>query len=613
VNGDGVTDLLIGANGFDRGSFGNMGAAYVIYGKKTPGNEQTWAGLIDDPTQAGRKILDLGNLRTADGFMIEGEETVAGNFGRSVEGVGDVNGDGIDDIVVGAPGALPAGTGSAYVIFGSRDGQGTIANGRQTLSAQTMNPSQGFIIRGVSETGAQLGASVGAAGDVNGDGLADIMVNAPSQDRITGQTTVADVGRSYIILGKNNGEGWGQQSVGGRSILDLTNFGVGDGFSIVGRNVASENLGSTYTGGAIVDSSLISPGDLNGDGRDDLFINVLNADTNGRNNNGAGYFIYSTAAMGGGLSRTGTAAVDTLNGGGLADTINGGGGEDRLRGFAGNDTLIIGDGSFVRVDGGAGTDTLRLAGGSAINLDLSTLATGAIKDIEQIDLVVGSLANTLIVTEQSLLNLSSTSDVLKVFGDNNDQVTATGFANMGSVIENGITYKVYTSGSATLWVQQNVTVQGTTAQPSGYALKGFDGNQTLIVNDANFSLVDGGAGMDTLRLAGAEGFGLNLAAEAITDIEQIDLVAGSLSSTLTVTQQSLLDLSSTSNILTVLGDSGDKVIASGFIAGAQNQRINGTVYDIYTNGLAELWVQDGVVVETTPPAQGWAQQVVIAA
>jgi hypothetical protein len=245
-----------------------------------------------------------------------------------------------------------------------------------------------------------------------------------------------------------------------------------------------------------------------------------------------------------------------------------------------------------------GTDTLRLAGGTAINLDLSTLAAGAIKDIEQIDLVAGSAANTLTVTRQSLLDLSSTSDLLKVFGDAADSVTANGFATSGSVIEKGITYNVYTNGSATLWVQQNVTVAGATPQSSGYALKGFDGNETLIVGNANFSLVDGGAGTDTLRLAGAEGFGLNLstlAAGSVQNIEQIDLVAGSLNNTLTITQQTLLDLSSTSDRLTVLGGTGDTVNAAGFTAGS-NQTVNGITYNTYSSGLAELWVQQGVAV-----------------
>ena len=458
VNGDGVSDLLIGARLVDRPSFGNAGAAYVIYGKRTPpgqGGGQTWAGLINDPEMPGRKILDLGTLQTSDGFKISGENQ-NGQFGFSVEGLGDVNGDGFDDIVVGAPFATVNGavnTGSAFVIFGS-------ASGRQTLNIPNMTSAEGFIIRGDSAlTGntleQQLGLSVGAAGDVNGDGLADIMVNAPYQNRGAN----IDVGRSYIILGKNNGEGWGQ-SVNGQSILDLSNFGVGDGFSLIGEDRASEQLGNSGP-----DSSLISPGDLNGDGFDDLFINAHNGDTPGRTNNGEGYFIYGSRASGGGLSLTGTNASDALSGGGLADTIDGQRGPDVLRGFAGNDILIIGDAGFVRVDGGTGTDTLRLAGPSGFGLDLSTLAAGAIKDIEQIDLVAGSLNNTLTITQQTLLDLSTTSNRLTVLGDSGDIVNASGFTAVATGQNlNGILYNTYTNGSAELWVQQGVVVELPSAQ-----------------------------------------------------------------------------------------------------------------------------------------------------
>ena len=119
-------------------------------------------------------------------------------------------------------------------------------------------------------------------------------------------------------------------------------------------------------------------------------------------------------------------------------------------------------------------------------------------------------------------------------------------------------------------------------------------------------------------MAGTSGFGLNLstlAAGAIKDIERIDLVAGSLNNTLTITQQTLLDLSTTSNRLTVLGDNGDTVNAAGFTAGS-NQIVNGITYKTYSSGLAELWVQNGVVVETGvsmslnnfAPAISWTDQ-----
>ncbi|MFN7719220.1 MAG: beta strand repeat-containing protein, partial [Sphingomonadaceae bacterium] len=591
VNGDGVTDLLIGGQDVDRGSFGTAGAAYVIYGKKTPDGQQTWSGLVNDPLMAGRKILDLGALKTEDGFMIWGEAANA-EFGQSVEGLGDINGDGFGDIIVGARNSTVGGVsnaGKAYVILGSASGQATAAvspAGRQILDVSAMISSQGFIIQGAATVNAVLGASVGAAGDVNGDGLADVMVASP--------------GAAFIIYGKNNGEGWGQ-TVGTQSILDLTNFGSSDGFVVSGRG-GGDNLG--------VDTA---PGDLNNDGVDDLFIYLNESDSLSRYNNGSGAFVYGTRGAGG-LTLTGASGGDTLNGGGLADTINGLGGLDRLSGFDGNDTLIVGNAGFVRVDGGAGTDTLRMAGTSGFNLNLASLASGAVKDIEQIDLVAGSLNNTLTVTRVSLLDLSSTSDLLKVFGGVGDTVNATGFVAGGSIIENGINFSAYTSGMATLWVQQGVSVSDATSQSSGYVLTGLAGNETLIVGNTNFLRVDGGAGNDTLRLAGTTGLSLDLstlASGAIKDIEQIDLVAGSLNNTLTVTQQTLLGLSTTSNRLTVLGDSGDRVNAAGFTAGS-NQIVNGITYKTYSSGLAELWVPNGVVVETGvsnfAPAISWTDQ-----
>jgi hypothetical protein len=548
VNGDGVTDLLIGSSG--------VNGAYVIYGKKTS-EGQTWSGLIDDPTMPGRKILDLANLQSSNGFMILGS---GANFGNRVEGLGDVNGDGFDDIIVSARNATVDGVGlvgRTFVIFGSATGQGTISAGRQILSADTMTSSQGFIIEGetTDPVGGRFGDAVGPAGDVNADGLADIIVSAPVQDNGASSNN----GRAYVIYGKNSGEGWGQ-AVGTQSILSLNNFGPADGFSFSGRQ-ANDNLGLAFS-----DGSVTSPGDLNNDGVDDLFMHARSTDSFGRGDNGDAFFIYGVRGQGG-LSLTGSALANVLNGGGMADTINGSGGADQLRGFAGNDMLIIGDASFVRVDGGAGTDTLRMAGTSGFTLNLSTLAAGAIKDIEVIDLVAGSLNNILTVTQQTLMNLSTTTNRLMVLGGSGDTVNANGFTATGSATDNGITYTTYTNGAATLWVQSGVNVVGATPLPGGFVLMGVDGHDMLIVDDANFLGVDGGAGTDILPMAGTSGFGLDLSTltpGAINDIEPIDLVAGELNNMLTITQQTLLDFSTTSDHLTFTqSGSGDTQIGFG--------------------------------------------------
>ena len=472
VNGDGLTDLLIGAPNVDRDGFTRAGATYVIYGKKTPTGGTSWSGLTDDPTMAGRKILDLATLKSSDGFMIQGESQAGSGspgtgstFGNSVEGLGDINGDGYADIGIGAAAALPTDAGKAYVIFGSASGQGAKdANDRQVLDVTTMLPSQGFILQ---DAVGWLGTSVGPAGDVNDDGLADFIVSAP-YGSFLGRTLS---GISYVIYGKEKGVafsntvGTGAQST--QSILSLAadRFGPADGYVIGGRN-GGDNLGRVPG-----DSSIIAPGDLNNDGVDDLFINSFIADSFSRTNNGQAVFLYgqiqaeNSVVSYGGLTRIGTSDAETLNGSDGRDFIKGAGGADVLRGFAGNDTIVIDATGFTLIDGGTGTDTLAIVTSTGLNLDISKLLSGAIRDIEVIDMKVNQGNNVLTVTEQSLINLSSTTDILKVMGDISDKVTAAGFTSAADKFEDGITFKVYKSGAAELWAQQGVVVDITTPPP----------------------------------------------------------------------------------------------------------------------------------------------------
>jgi hypothetical protein len=204
----------------------------------------------------------------------------------------------------------------------------------------------------------------------------------------------------------------------------------------------------------------------------------------------------------------------------------------------------------------------------AFTLDLSALAAVAIKDIEVIDLVAGSLNNILTVTQQTLMNLSTTTNRLMVLGGSGDTVNAFGFTlDTGTITDKGITYTTYTNGAAKLWVQQGVNVVTTPPPPGGFVLTGFDGHDMLIVDDANFLRVDGGAGTDILPMAATSGFGLDLSTltpGAINDIEPIDLVAEELNNMLTITQQTLLDFSTTSDHLTFTqSGSGDTQIGLG--------------------------------------------------
>ncbi len=178
INGDGVDDLLIGVsranpNGSD------SGASYVIFGASGVGSGGT---------------LELSALDGSNGFVMNGSAT--DDFsGRSVSAAGDVNGDGIDDMLIGAPFADPNGnsSGASYVVFGS---SGFVSG---TLELSALDGSNGFVLNGVAG-GDNSGRSVSAAGDINGDGVDDLLIGAPT----TSHNQFA--GTTYVVFGQVVGD-----------------------------------------------------------------------------------------------------------------------------------------------------------------------------------------------------------------------------------------------------------------------------------------------------------------------------------------------------------------------------------------------------------------------
>jgi hypothetical protein len=175
--------VLAGAPGADGRGRANAGAAYLV--------------RVDVP----------GALRLADVAVLRLHGAAAGDrLGASVAAAGDVNGDGAGDLLVGAPGAdAPGrpGAGAAYVVFGG--GAGALDAGDLGGRGFRIDGPVGWDADGPARPGrrpAAAGTTVAAAGDVDGDGLADLLVSAPGADN----PGLADAaGRVFVVFGKADG------------------------------------------------------------------------------------------------------------------------------------------------------------------------------------------------------------------------------------------------------------------------------------------------------------------------------------------------------------------------------------------------------------------------
>jgi Ca2+-binding RTX toxin-like protein len=307
VNGDGFDDIVVGAPG-QRPHGTGSGAAYVIFGKAK--------GFTPE--------FDLKKLTGANGFKMNG--IVAGAFTGSALATADVNGDGFDDVVVGARGVRDY-TGATYVVFGKAKGF------VPKLELSTLNGKNGFRLTGASDYD-RAGDAV-AGGDLNGDGFDDVIVGASSADATS--TRFAS-GITYVLYGK---------AVGFAANIGLSKLNGRDGFRINGE--AADDSSGEAVGSA----------DVNGDGFADVVIGASSANSNGVDS-GASYVVFGQAT--GPINRVGTSANEFFAGGSFADTLNGAGGNDRLVGNGGKDTLIGGPGKDVLIGGPNGD---QLTGGSA--------------------------------------------------------------------------------------------------------------------------------------------------------------------------------------------------------------------------------------------------------
>jgi hypothetical protein len=199
VNGDGIDDVIVASS--DRIS--------VVFGK----NNNMAVELSDVAAGTG-------------GFVINGIDA-RDTSGQLVSNAGDVNGDGLDDVIFSVPGSMTD-KGESYVVFGKTDGQ---ALELSDLASGT----GGFMINGI-DAGDRSGVSISNAGDVNDDGLNDIIIG-----------TWAD--ESYVVYGKADG-----------TAVELSEVAAGTGGFVI------NGIGAPVS----------NAGDVNGDGLDDLIFGATN-------------------------------------------------------------------------------------------------------------------------------------------------------------------------------------------------------------------------------------------------------------------------------------------------------------------------------------------------
>ena len=362
----------------------------VVLGSLLDVDDQGQLMLVVDDTDARWPITIDPVISTAAATLSDGSGT--DGHGYTVEGAGDIDGDGFDDVVVGAP----FGSNAVYVYYGSASGLASTPD--QTISSP---------LSGTSDD--DWGWDVSGAGDVNGDGFDDVVVGARKWN--------SNVGKAVVLLGSGSGlattgtelDGSGAGQLG--SAVSGAGDVNGDGYDDVVVGEPSANSGTVYVyhGAASgMDSTIQTTivagasagnlgaavgraGDVNADGYDDIII----GDDGGSGFAGEFHIHHGTPAGADTVAATTVtaafaysrlgAAVDT------ADDVNGDGYDDVVVGAFGNATVTprvsVYEGGAAGV--GAGADAT-ITGPTGSSFGRATAGLGDVNGDGYGDILIGA-------------------------------------------------------------------------------------------------------------------------------------------------------------------------------------------------------------------------------